>query len=331
MDPTKETEMPTTVIGNALSHRMVEKIGGSMEKDLLSVTSSTKKPLGNDAMLSAEAPEAKRAKIDQSSGGKPKPEWPIKNQNYQILGAGSSKTLFNAAEFGTLQKKLCREGQPLVLVKSKPTTGPIDVFILGSEYMRRVDGGEVSHKDLSEAQAFLFHVANPKRPDVVFLSSLMASDPGLNLLDALLAVNSLHQSAFEAQKRQYLIAAMMSAGVLEVTDPFMATQVLKRIPETSKQEGLDAALLDCVGHKNPSVAKQLLHWGADANAVDPDDSFSVLGSAIRHLNEPIVRVLIEHGADPHKETATDCSAVDLVQSEPYQRFTSLLERDPAAP
>lgn len=175
-------------------------------------------------------------------------------QNYQILGADSSKTLFNAAEFATLKKKLCRESQPLVLVKGKPVAGPIDKFILGSEFMKRVDGGEVSHKELSEAQAYIFHAANSKRPDVVLLSLVMASDPGLNLLDALLAVNSLHQGAFEVHKRQYLIAAMMSVGILEVTDPVLATQILQRIPEKSKQAGLDAALLDCVGHKNPNVA-----------------------------------------------------------------------------
>ena len=251
----------------------------------------------------------------------------------QVIGADTSKTMFTPSEFSAMQKSLCREGQPLVLVRDRKAAGSTESFILGAKQMKRFNQGKVTLQDILSLDAYLFHERNTSHPARVSLASLYEHDEDIALIDALLGVNGAREPKIGIYSRQCMIAAMLLSKTLGFTDTGMGTKVMKSVPQKFQKDALDAALVTCAGEKGATLGQHLLEWGASPDAVDTDDEVSVLGSAIRRFDEPMIRLLLNHGADAHKETDTDVTAAELVKIEPYVRlswlFSELLAKSPS--
>jgi hypothetical protein len=284
----------------------------------------------SDEIAKPNATHLKKPKIDEPFTKLQKPTPSTASQNFQVIGVNPSKTVFSKAEFVKLQKTLCPEGQPLVLVQDKSTKGSVEEFILGAELMNRLEDEEITEDELRDCSAYLFHGGDSTRPMAIPLSSLMGQSDDLSLVDALLNVNDPYQDTIEVHARQYLIAAMINANILGLKDTELASETVRRIPEKFRKPALNVALFSCADQKKPTLAQQLLEWGANPNAQQVDDELSVLGVAIRHFNEPMIRVLLDYSADPLTETGTDISAVELVKTEPYKNLAPLFAKFAAA-
>jgi hypothetical protein len=280
------------------------------------------KPRAEPKRLGAVAPDGPKKMAPRDS------HW-----NIQIIGAGPYKTLFNASEYIRLKKSICKEGQPLVLIQTNEESGTSNKFILGATQLRLYDEGSIPLQGLLKFDAFIFNDKPALKSQAIPLASLVGNDKkDAVLLDALLGVNARYQQpAPEIYKRQYVIAAMLYEYMLGFCDQSLAEKLIRAIPRKYKQDALNAAMFYCFGEKGSAIAKHLLDWGADPNAVDPDDDISLLGRSMRHFDEPMIRLLLGRGADPYRETDTDVPAVQLVQTERFEKLSPLFAKFMTAP
>lgn len=73
-----------------------------------------------------------------------------------------------------------------------------------------------------------------------------------------------------------------------------------------------------------ATMRVLLDAGADANATDRSLETALM-KAVRGRQARAVALLIEHGADPHKQDVTGNSAYDYAQASRHRRIQNLLE------
>ncbi len=323
--------MPNIVVRNALRNTVSAPLSGGSVVENSPNTSLGNSTILSDTMSSPYAMSQKNAKIDSALNKLQRPNSTVAPQTFQVVGANPTKTVFSKAEFVNLQKTLCPEGQPLVLVQEKSTSGSVERFILGTNLMDRVEDDEITEDHLKNFNAYLFHGGMTAKPTAVPLACLMGNGDELSLVDALLSVNSPHQDTSEVYARQCLIAAMLFSSVFGFDDAKLAADLVQKVPERYRKSALDRALFSCAGQERPTLAQRLLDWGANPNAQQVDDELSVLGVAIRHFNEPLIHTLLAYGADPLTETGTDISAVELVKTEPYKKLLPLFEKYATAP
>lgn len=276
-----------------------------------------------DQMVRSRSLPLKTVAGKLSIGGSPKPESPEAPKSYQVIGADQKKTLFTKSEFVNLQKTLGPEGQPLVLVETAANNGHAAKYVLGAKMMSYLTEGKVTKEELLCFDAVLFHSGVAKPSSKVALRSLLEQANGFGLVDALLGINMQSQNDLQVGTRQILVAAMLGTGVIGFVEPKLSEELIKNISQDLRSVSLNAALFNCVPQTDLKMANLLLRWGASANAIHQDDEFSVLGSAIRFLNEPLVELLLKHGADPLHESDTDVSAVELVKWQPYDKLAYL--------
>jgi hypothetical protein len=323
--------MPSKITFNAL-HQISGKLKVSTKKEGQGPADpALLKTDGSDQMVGPKSSPAGATKRERVLDCKPKPESFEMPKNYQVIGATPKKTVFSKSEFIQLQKSLCPEGQPLVLIVGGARTPQVEKYVLAAEIIRRFNLGELSKEELLSYDAVLFHGGTVKQSAKVSLRSLFYQGNGLGLIDGLLGINVPTQNDLQVGTRQFLVAAMLNTGILGFFDPQLAEEIVKKVSEEMRSASLDAALLACVAQTDLKMAKQLLSWGASANSVHPDDELTILGIAIRFLNEPLVGLLLEHGADPLTESDTDVAAVELVKSAPYDKLAYLFEKFATAP
>lgn len=252
------------------------------------------------------------------------PEEKRKDDTVQIIGTKTSKTVFNRSDLLNFRNRYHKGGYPVVLVRKRQESSTIKKYIFGAEYYNLFEERKPLTNQLLNGHAFLLVRGSDEFHGPIALEHLVDSTGDLNLIEALLGLNLEHQAEPQALAKKFLVAAMIKEQMLDGCDTTLANDMTVDKEHAKTQGALDQALLQCHGELGSRVAKHILGWGANPDATDPDDDFSALGTAIRFLDQPMIRILVASGADPHKETDTDISPAELVKREEYHFLASSL-------
>ncbi len=227
----------------------------------------------------------------------------------QIKGLDSQKTMFTKQDFKTIRKEFVRAAQPLVLVRQTSSDesitrflhGPEQLKSLGRNFSETLQGQEITIFMGSETETFTI-------PRLILNDKIFGSDA----LDAILGSSDNISSQERPGADKCLLAALLQSRVLGVVNEKMAALIRNSVPENMRHKANTCALFTCIGSGLPEVGRVLLSWGANPNGIRPSDDFGMIQQAVICKDTAFIKLLLEHGADPTRDTGSCNSALEYV-------------------
>ena len=225
----------------------------------------------------------------------------------QIKGLSKQKTMFTRQDFANARQEFSRAKYPLILVRQGTKDKSVARFLHGPEQLKSL--GSSSSKALEDQEVKIFmgaEFASLVVPRKLLQDEIFGSD----VLEAILG--SGDRAAYEEQPgaNKCLLAALVHSGVLGVINSKMATLLHDSVPENIRHDALTCALYNSIGSGLPEIGQALLSWGANPNGIRPSDDFGMLQHAVVSKDVPLIKLLLEHGANPTKETESCISALE---------------------
>jgi hypothetical protein len=232
----------------------------------------------------------------------------------QIKGLSSHKTMFTKQEFANTRQEFSRAKYPLILVRQGVKDKSIARFLHGPEQAKSL--GSIFSKTLEGQEIKIFMGDEAVS---VFIPKRLLQDEisGSDAIEAILGAGG--NTAYEEQPgaNKCLLAALLHSGLLNVTNTKMAKLLRDSVPENIRHDALTCALYNCIGSGLPEIGQALLSWGANPNGIRPSDDFGMLQHAVVNKDVHSIKLLLEHGADPTKETESCISALDYANSSEF--------------
>jgi len=238
----------------------------------------------------------------------------------QITGINHNKTMFTKQDFASTKKSFSRAKQPLVLVRRASINESIPHFLHGPEQLKSLGcnvsatlhGHEVTIFMGSETETFIV----PRK-------ILNDENFGPDALEAILGSGDDISFQERPGADKCLLAALLQSGALGVFNEKMATLIHDSVPKNMQHNAITCALFNCIGSDFLEVGQVLLNWGANPNSIRPSDDFGMLQQAVVCKDTAFIKLLLQYGADPARETDSCNSALeysdlpDFLDMKPY--------------